>query len=109
MVADVPPGPPPWMLPTPDVSFTPTSKSELPSLQQQLALEHIETVTSSITASTLMAHCRWMVQQVVLFSRLTWSHLQGAGLAVVSVTTLAQHCVNCMPFWMLLVLFVNVE
>ncbi|KAK3884718.1 hypothetical protein Pcinc_011036 [Petrolisthes cinctipes] len=49
MVADVPPGPPPWMLPTPDVSFTPTSKSELPSLQRQLALEHIETVTSSIT------------------------------------------------------------
>ncbi|KAK3889118.1 hypothetical protein Pcinc_006860 [Petrolisthes cinctipes] len=49
MVADFPPGPPPWMLPTPDVSFTPTSKSELPSLQRQLALEHIETVTSSIT------------------------------------------------------------
>ncbi|KAK3893650.1 hypothetical protein Pcinc_002563 [Petrolisthes cinctipes] len=49
MVVDVPSVPPPWMLPTPDASFTPTSKSELPFLQQQLALEHIETVTSSIT------------------------------------------------------------
>ncbi len=43
--ADVPPGLPPWLLPTPEVSLTPTSKSDLPPLQLQLA-----TVTASITA-----------------------------------------------------------
>ncbi|XP_050738498.1 uncharacterized protein LOC127009443 [Eriocheir sinensis] len=48
--ADVPPGPPPWMLPTPEVSLTPTSKSDPPPLQLQLALEHVATVTSSIAA-----------------------------------------------------------
>ncbi len=50
---DVPPGPPPWLLPSPEVSFTPTSKSDPPLLQLQLALEHVATVTSSITAP----HC----------------------------------------------------
>ena len=50
LVADVPPGPPPWKLPSPVVSFTPTSKSDLPSLQLQLALEHVALITSSITA-----------------------------------------------------------
>ena len=49
-VADVPPGPPPWLLPVPEVSYTPTSKSDLPSLQLQLALQHVETVTSSVTS-----------------------------------------------------------
>ncbi len=48
--ADVPLGPPPWLLPTPEVSLTPTSKSDLPPLQLQSALEHVATVTSSITA-----------------------------------------------------------
>ncbi len=48
--ADVPPGPPPWLLPTPEVSLTPTSKSDLAPLQLQLALEHVATVTFSITA-----------------------------------------------------------
>ncbi len=38
------------MLPTPEVSFTPTSKSDLPLLRLQLALEHVATVTSSISA-----------------------------------------------------------
>ena len=47
-VADVHPGPPPWLLPTPLVSFTPTTKTDLPPLQLQLALEHVATVTSSI-------------------------------------------------------------
>ncbi len=49
-VADVPPGPPPWLLPEPKVSYTPTSKSDLPSLQLQMALQHVETVTSSVTS-----------------------------------------------------------
>ena len=49
-VADVPPGPPPWLLPTPEVSYTPTSKSDLPSLQLQLALEHLATVTSAVAS-----------------------------------------------------------
>ena len=49
-VADVPPGPPPWLLPTPEVSYTPTSKSDLPSLQLQLALEHVATVTSAVAS-----------------------------------------------------------
>ncbi len=48
--ADVPPGLPPWLLPTPKVSLTPTAKSDLPPLQLQLALEHVATVTASITA-----------------------------------------------------------
>ncbi|XP_050706751.1 uncharacterized protein LOC126992111 isoform X3 [Eriocheir sinensis] len=52
-VADVPPGPPPWLLPMPEVSLTPASKSDPPPLQLQLALEHVATVTSSITAP----HC----------------------------------------------------
>ncbi len=50
---DVPPGPPPMLLPTQEVSLTPASKSEPPPLQLQLALEHVATVTSSITAP----HC----------------------------------------------------
>ncbi|MPC18494.1 hypothetical protein E2C01_011379 [Portunus trituberculatus] len=50
LVADVPPGPPPWMLSIPAVSFIPTSKSDPPYLQLQLALEHVATVTSSIPA-----------------------------------------------------------
>ena len=50
LVADVPPGPPPWMLPSPVVSFTPTAKSDPPPLQLQLALEHVARVTSSLTA-----------------------------------------------------------
>ena len=48
---EVPPGPPPWMQPTPEVSFTPTTKSDPPTLQQQLALEHVATVISSMTAT----------------------------------------------------------
>ncbi|MPC91454.1 hypothetical protein E2C01_086492 [Portunus trituberculatus] len=47
-IADVPPGPPPWLLPIPEVTYTPTSKSDLPSLQRQLALQHVETVTSGV-------------------------------------------------------------
>ncbi|XP_045114076.1 uncharacterized protein LOC123506217 [Portunus trituberculatus] len=50
LVADVVPGPPPWKLPSPVVSFTPTAKCDPPPLQLQLALEHVEQVTSSITA-----------------------------------------------------------
>ena len=49
-VAEIPPGPPPWLQPTPIVSFNPTSKSDFPPLQKQLALESIETVMSSILA-----------------------------------------------------------
>ncbi len=49
-VADVPPGPPPWLLPVSEVSYTPTSKSHLPSLQLQMALQHAETVASSVTS-----------------------------------------------------------
>ncbi len=41
------------MLPAPEVSFTPTTKSDPPPLQLQLALEHVATVTSSITAHRL--------------------------------------------------------
>ena len=48
--ADLMSGPPPWMLPMPEVSFTSISKSDLPSLQLQLALEHLATVMFSITA-----------------------------------------------------------
>ena len=49
-VAKIPPGPPTWLQPTPVVSFNPTSKSDFPPLQKQLALESIETVMSSIPA-----------------------------------------------------------
>ncbi len=52
-VADVPASPPPWLLLTSEVSFTPASKSDLPPFQLQLALEHVATVMSSITAP----HC----------------------------------------------------
>ena len=40
-------GPPPWMIPTPLVSFTPTSKTAVPALQRQLALEAIAAMSSS--------------------------------------------------------------
>ncbi|KAK3883314.1 hypothetical protein Pcinc_012350 [Petrolisthes cinctipes] len=100
------------MLPTPDVSFTPTSKSELPSLQRQLTPEHVETVTSSITAS----HCLYTdgflqvdgVAGGAVFS-LDLEPPPGAGMAVVFLNTPAPHCVNCMPFWMLLIFIFNVE
>ena len=49
--ADIPPGPPPWKLPSPVVSFTPTGKCDPPPLQLQLALEHVALVTSSFPAS----------------------------------------------------------
>ncbi len=39
--ADVTPGQPLWLLPTPEVSLIPTSKSDLPPLQLQLAVEHV--------------------------------------------------------------------
>ncbi len=51
--ADVPPGSPPWLLPAPEVTFIVASKSDPPPLQLQLDLEHVATVTSSITAT----HC----------------------------------------------------
>ena len=41
------PGPPPWLIPTPKVSYTLVSTSVLPALQRQLALEAIATVTSA--------------------------------------------------------------
>lgn len=51
LAADILPGPPPWMLQSPVVSFTPTSKCDPPSLQLQLTLEHIALVTSSSPVS----------------------------------------------------------
>ncbi|MPC33906.1 hypothetical protein E2C01_027274 [Portunus trituberculatus] len=52
LAADVLPGPSPWMLPTSEVSFTPTTKTDSPpALQLQLALQHVATVTSSLQGS----------------------------------------------------------
>ena len=45
------PGPPPWMLPAPDVHYTPTSTAAHPALQQQRALETITTVSSFLPVS----------------------------------------------------------
>lgn len=39
--------PPPWMVPTPMVSYTPTSTSAVPALQRQLALEAIAAMSSA--------------------------------------------------------------
>ncbi|KAG0720142.1 Gag-Pol polyprotein [Chionoecetes opilio] len=50
-VAEVDHGPPPWRIPPPQVSFTPTSKAAPPLLQKQLALEHIAAVSSSVPAA----------------------------------------------------------
>ncbi|MPC72142.1 hypothetical protein E2C01_066436 [Portunus trituberculatus] len=44
LVADVVPGPPPWKLPSPVVSFINTMKCDSPPLQLQLALEHVAQV-----------------------------------------------------------------
>lgn len=44
-------GPPPWRIPQPQVTFTPTSKADPPLLQKQLALEHINTMSSSFPAA----------------------------------------------------------
>ncbi|KAG0714003.1 hypothetical protein GWK47_014959 [Chionoecetes opilio] len=45
--AEALPGPPPWMIPTITVHYTPTSKSALPALQRQLALETKASISSS--------------------------------------------------------------
>ena len=50
-VVEVDHGPPPWRIPTPQVTFTPTSKADPPLLQKQLALEHISAVSSSVPAA----------------------------------------------------------
>ena len=41
------PGPPPWLIPIPTVSYTLVATSVLPALQRQLALEAIATMTSA--------------------------------------------------------------
>ena len=45
--AELFPGPPPWLLPTPQVSYTLVSTSVLPAIQRQLALAAIATMTSA--------------------------------------------------------------
>lgn len=50
-VDEVDHGPPPWKIPQPQVTFTPTSKAAPPPLQKQLALEHINAVSSSVPAA----------------------------------------------------------
>ena len=50
-VAEVDHGPPPWKLPRPRIWFTPTSKSDLPLLQRQLALESIANMSSEVPAA----------------------------------------------------------
>ncbi|XP_076039246.1 uncharacterized protein LOC143039200 [Oratosquilla oratoria] len=42
---------PPWRISLPNVTFTPTSKDDLPALQKQLALETIDSVSSKIPAA----------------------------------------------------------
>ncbi len=99
--AEVLTGPPPWILPTPEVSLTPTSNSDLPPLQLQLALEHVATVTASITAphrlytdgslqSDGRAGCSVFSPHLSL--------LLGFGLAVAYMTTPVPHCVSYMPY-----------
>ena len=46
--------PPPWRIPLPAVTYTPTCKSDLPLLQKQLALETIAKVTSSLPAAHII-------------------------------------------------------
>ena len=45
------PGLPPWRVPLPLVTFTPTSKDALPFLQKQLALDTIACVSTSVPAA----------------------------------------------------------
>ena len=49
--AEVAPGLPPWRVPLPLVSFTPTSKAVNPLLQKQLALETVGSVSASVPAA----------------------------------------------------------
>ncbi|XP_063851584.1 uncharacterized protein LOC135094967 [Scylla paramamosain] len=42
------PGPPPWMLPVPELHYTPTSTAAHPTLQRQLAMETVAKVLSSL-------------------------------------------------------------
>ncbi|XP_076036221.1 uncharacterized protein LOC143022108 isoform X1 [Oratosquilla oratoria] len=44
-------GLPPWQTPMPTVTYTPTTKSDLPQLQKQLALETIAGLSSSLNAA----------------------------------------------------------
>ena len=48
VAANVDPGLPPWRTPMPAVSYTPSSKSDLPQLQKQLALATIAELSSSL-------------------------------------------------------------
>ncbi|MPC48410.1 hypothetical protein E2C01_042183 [Portunus trituberculatus] len=77
--------PPPWKLPSPVVSFTPTTKSDLPPLQLQLALEHVMKITSFNTVhitSTMMDCYKCMVPLVMLSSHLTCRCLLEVGSVV---------------------------
>ncbi len=47
-VVEVDHGPPPWKIPRLQFTFTPTSKTDPPILQKQLALEHIIKLSSSV-------------------------------------------------------------
>ena len=49
--AEVAHGLPPWRVPLPVVSFTPTSKAAHPLLQKQLALETIDSVSASVPSA----------------------------------------------------------
>ena len=82
-VADVDHEPPPWRIPQPHVTFTPTSKTDPPSpLQKQLALEYIASPPSLLrTISTWTADlCSQMSVRAALFTRWMWTR-QRAGWA----------------------------
>ena len=87
--ADIPPGPSPWMLLMPEVSYTPNSKSDLPSLQLQLALEHLATVIFPITAPH-----RLYTDASLQADGAVFSPDQDVGFAVGSVNTPALHAVS---------------
>ena len=98
-------GPPPWRISQPQVTFTPTSKTDPPPLQKQLALEHIRSVSSSVPAASHLyvdgsvqpdgsAGCAmyssdvdppeggWTGRRLPNFSSSTYCELQGLLLAV---------------------------
>ena len=107
---DVPPGLPPWMLPTPVLSFTPTTKADHLHLQLQLALEHVATVTSSVTQPHRIYTDGSLQSDGSAGCSVFSPDLEppvGGWIVVDSKIILVRHIVNSMLFWMQLILFIE--
>lgn len=94
--ANVDLGMPPWQLPHPEVTFTPTSKKDPPLLQKQLALETIAEVSATVSSAACAVYSptmepprgdEWVGRRLPNSSSSTYCELQG----LLDAVTLLNH------------------